>query len=153
MNFTISTDETQYQLNLKKAILTAVDLSKEEYRMYLKKNYETVVVFVRGDMEVNEIKVQNYLKEEIIPDDGSTDTGIVYGFTGPVGLDIKKGTILIDNSLKGMNNMVCGANKEDYHYINVNLERDMKKPFEYNDFSKAYQGSICPCCGKKTINI
>ena len=123
--------------------------------MFLKKNsLEPVVVFVRGDLEVNETKVQNYLHEEIIPDDNSTETGICYGFVGALNLTFKKGgTVLFDNSLKGMKSMVCGANKENYHYTGVNLERDLDKPVEYNDFAKAYQGGICPCCGKKTISL
>lgn len=121
--------------------------------IYLKKkSLEPVVIFIRGDLEVNETKVQNFLREEIIPDDGTVESNIVYGFVGPMNLELK-GTVLFDNSLKNTHNMVCGANKENYHYKGFTLERDMKEPVEYHDFAKAYQGSICPCCGKKTITI
>ena len=121
--------------------------------IYLKKkSYEPVIVFIRGDLEVNETKVQNYLREEIIEDDGTTDTGIVYGFAGPMELNLKKGTVLFDKSLKGTHNLVCGANKVDYHYKGFTPEREMGE-IEFVDFAKAYNGSICPCCGKKTISI
>ena len=48
--------------------------------------------------------------------------------------------------------MVCGANEEDYHYVGLNIKRDIGD-VEYVDVSKIQTGGICPCCGKKTIKI
>ena len=112
---------------------------------------EYVVVFIRGDLEVNETKLRNYLKEEIHPGFITLESGIVEGFIGPVGLP-KGTTVVFDSSLKGINNFVCGANEIDYHCTGFNIERDYGK-VDYVDVAKIYAGAICPMCGKPIINI
>ena len=113
---------------------------------------EYVIVFLRGDLEVNETKLRNYIGEEIHPGFITLESGIVAGFIGPKGLDNKKHTIVFDKSLEGLENFCCGANEQDYHYINFNMERDYGK-VEYVDVAKILEGGICPKCGKHSISI
>ena len=90
-----------------------------------------VAVLVRGDDEVNEIKVKNYLgcnsltmaAEDMIHE----VTGAPRGFAGAVGIKAK---IIADYALMNRTNFVMGANKKDYHIKNVNIGRD----FEVNAF-------------------
>lgn len=111
---------------------------------------EYIVVFIRGDLEVNETKLRNYLKSEVHPATGiSEDSGIVAGFIGPVGFN-GKAKVVYDRSLKGIESFVCGANEKDYHYTGLNIKRDVGD-VEYVDVAKAYNGGICPVCGKPTI--
>lgn len=116
-------------------------------------NDEYVVVFVRGDLEVNETKLRNYLGEEIHPAQNivTEECGIVPGFIGPVGLT-DKATVVYDQSLKGINSLVCGANELDYHYIGINMSRDVGE-VEYADVAKIFEGAVCPVCGKPVITI
>ena len=112
---------------------------------------EYVIVFVRGDYEVNETKLTNYLGEKVHPAEVTEESGIVAGFTGPY--DLKADcTVIFDVSLKGLENLVCGANEIDYHYKGLNLARDCGE-VEYVDVSKIQTGGICPQCGKKTIRV
>lgn len=112
---------------------------------------EYVIVFVRGDYEVNETKLTNYLGEKVHPAEVTEESGIVAGFTGPY--DLKADcTVIFDVSLKGLENLVCGANEIDYHYKGLNLARDCGE-VEYVDVSKIQTGGICPRCGKKTIRV
>jgi prolyl-tRNA synthetase len=108
-----------------------------------------VEILIRGDREINDIKVANFLRatklklateEEIVKFTGSAS-----GFVGPVGK--KNIKIYADNDLKDMKNMVTGADEKDYHYINVNLERDANIT-GYADFILACEGDGCPKCGK-----
>ncbi|MBO5926268.1 MAG: proline--tRNA ligase [Clostridia bacterium] len=110
-----------------------------------------VVLFLRGDLEVNETKLTNYLGFEIHPAVITEDCGLNAGFIGPVNL---KGDyiVLYDHSLKNMNNLVCGANVNDYHYTGLDMDRDVKEA-EYHDFAKIQEGGICPCCKKPTITV
>ncbi len=110
-----------------------------------------VVAFVRGDYEVNETKLRNLVGEDIHPAEITEDAPLVAGYIGPYGISDKV-TYFIDNSLKGLDAVVAGANKEGYHYAGLNLERDLDA-VEYVDISKIQEGGICPCCGKKTITI
>ena len=110
-----------------------------------------VIVFVRGDLEVNETKLRNHLKAEVHPAMVTADMGVCAGFIGPCGLP-ENVTVVFDDSLKGINSLICGANKEGYHYTGFNIERDYGK-VEYVSVAKAYEGGICPVCGKHTINI
>ncbi|MCR5608126.1 MAG: proline--tRNA ligase [Lachnospiraceae bacterium] len=112
---------------------------------------EYVIVFMRGDMELNETKLRNFLGEEIHAAEITLESGLVAGYMGPVGLDAKC-TVLYDSSLKGTKNLVCGANEDEYHYTGFNVDRDVKD-IEYYDFAKITEGGICPCCGKKSITI
>lgn len=102
---------------------------------------------VRGDCDVNEIKVAACLNSSEVFTRLATDEEIVtlgskVGFIGPKGLNIK---IFIDNEIKDMTNFVIGANKENYHLKNVNVE-DIDG--EYVDIKKAKEGDRCPICGK-----
>ena len=102
---------------------------------------------VRGDCDVNEIKVAACLNSSEVFTRLATDEEIVtlgskVGFIGPKGLNIK---IFIDNEIKDMTNFVIGANKENYHLKNVNVE-DIEG--EYVDIKKAKEGDRCPICGK-----
>ena len=110
-----------------------------------------IVLFLRGDLEVNETKLTNYLGFDIHPALITEDCGLNAGYIGPVGL---KGDfiVLYDRSLKGMNNLSCGANEQEYHYTGLDTDRDLPKA-EFHDFAKIQEGGICPCCGKHTITV
>ena len=110
-----------------------------------------VVVFIRGDLEINETKLRNYLGCEIYPAVITPESNLAAGFIGPVGIDTKH-TILFDSSLENANNMVCGANKADYHYTGLDMARDFSD-VEYHDFAKIIEGGLCPRCNKESITI
>ncbi len=112
-----------------------------------------VIVFLRGDLDVNETKLTNFLGENIHPAVITEESGINAGFIGPVNMDApSKPLILFDLSVKNTNNMVCGANKIDYHYTGLDMDRDCPNA-EYHDFAKIKDGGICPSCGKSTITV
>ena len=108
-----------------------------------------VIVFVRGDLDVNETKLRNYLKAEIHPAVITEDSGIHAGFTGPIGLP-EGVTVIYDNSLKGIEWFATGACEEDKHYVGFNIARDIGD-VTYVDVAKAIDGGICPVCGQKHI--
>jgi len=111
-----------------------------------------VAVLIRGDHEVNEIKVKNYLGANelaLANDDMILEaTGAPRGFAGAVGI---KTRIIADHSVVNMVNLVTGANREDYHLKNVNIGRDFKVD-SYADLRVAQAGDTCPRCGG-TIRI
>lgn len=111
-----------------------------------------VVTFVRGDLEVNEAKLRNYLRVEVHPAVITEESDLVAGSIGPVGLNTDKLTIIYDRSVMNGKNMVCGGNKEEFHYINVNLEKDFSN-IEFVDIAKSYTGAKCPYCGNKTVAV
>ena len=111
-------------------------------------NNELVAAFVRGDREVNEIKLVNALgiAEAFLgfaSDEDIKSLNTYYGFIGPVGLNCK---IILDNEVAQMKNIICGANKYDYHLKNVNYGRDFTGTVI--DLRKAVAGDLCPVCGK-----
>lgn len=110
-----------------------------------------IVLFIRGDLEVNETKLTNYLGDDIHPAVITEESGLCAGYIGPVDL---KGdfTVLYDRSLEGLNNLCCGGNADEHHYTGLDMKRDVPEA-EYHDFAKIQQGGICPHCGKPTITI
>lgn len=112
---------------------------------------EYVVVFIRGDYEVNETKLCNFLGEKVHPAEVTPESGLCAGYCGPYKQDAKC-TIVYDKTLEGIENLVAGANEVDYHYCGLNIKRDIGD-VEYVDVAKIRSGDICPCCGKKAIKI
>ena len=110
-----------------------------------------VILFLRGDLEVNETKLTNFLGCEIHPAEITEESGIKAGFIGPVGL-VGGVTVLYDRSLEDATGIVCGANETDYHYTGLDMKRDVPGA-EYRDFAKIKDGGICPHCGKPVIRI
>lgn len=112
-----------------------------------------VIIFIRGDLDVNETKLTNHLREEIHPAVITADCGLNAGYIGPVNLNVTGNyTVIYDKSLQGTNNLSCGANEEEYHYTGLCMERDIPNA-AYIDVAKIKDGGICPVCGKKTITI
>jgi len=110
-----------------------------------------VVLFLRGDLEVNETKLTNYLGFEVHPAVITEDCGLNAGYIGPVGLP-EDLIVLFDRSLKDRNNLSCGANEEEYHFVGLDMQRDVPSA-RYHDFSKVQPGGICPCCGKPVLTV
>ncbi len=130
-----------------------IDMQKTAKAVVYQENLtdDYIIVFTRGDLDVNETKLRNFLGKEIHPAVITEESGIVAGFIGAVDF-AGKATLLFDRSLQGAKNLVCGANRVDYHYTGFNIERDYGK-VEYHDFSKAFAGGICPVCGKPALTI
>lgn len=109
---------------------------------------ELVLAFVRGDHEVNDVKLQNAVDAialRMADDAAITAAGGVAGFMSPIG--IKKGTkIVVDSTVMGMYNAVAGANEADVHYINVNPQRDFGEVL-VTDIRMIQEGDPCPHCG------
>lgn len=110
-----------------------------------------IVLFIRGDLEVNETKLTNYLGYDIHPAIITEESGLNAGYIGPIHLD-GEFTVLYDRSLEGLNNLSCGANRREYHYTGLDMSRDIKDA-DYHDFAKIQENGICPCCGKSAIRI
>lgn len=120
--------------------------------VYQKNSDDTyVVAFVRGDFEVNETKLRNLVGEEIHSAEITEDAPLVAGYIGPYELSDKV-EYYLDLSLKGIDSLVAGANKEGFHVTGLNLERDMGN-VTFVDVAKVKDGGICPCCGKSSLNI
>ena len=110
-----------------------------------------ILCFVRGDHDVNEIKVINatgVTEVDMAPAEMLAAAGTVGGFMGPVGLDPKKAIVVIDSTVMNMHNISCGANKVDTHYINVNPKTDFVSAI-VADIRLAKAGDPCPRCGGK----
>lgn len=110
-------------------------------------NNELVLVMVRGDREVNPIKVINALKiaeHELVlaTAEDILEIHSFEGFVGPVGLNIKT---LVDEEVAYMHNIVVGANKKDYHLTCVNFKRDFDG--EVFDLRIVSKNDLCPICG------
>ena len=107
---------------------------------------EPVIALVRGDHELNEIKLKNLLgcaELEMAGDEVVTKvTGAPVGFAGPVGLKVR---IVADLAVKGMKNFVTGGNEKDLHLKNVNLERDFTVS-QFADIRNVVHGDACPRC-------
>lgn len=112
---------------------------------------EYVVVFIRGDLEVNETKLRNVVGGEVHAATVSEESGIIAGFIGPVNFT-GKAKVVFDRSLEGINSLACGANEKDRHYVGMNIKRDVGE-VKYVDVAKAFDGGICPVCGKPTIRV
>ena len=112
---------------------------------------ELVLVFIRGDHDVNEVKVLNQvegaLELRMADEDVIQAAGGCPGFMGPIG--IKKGThVFVDASVMNVQNGVTGANEKDAHYKNVNPQRDFDKDaIVISDFRMVKEGDPCPHCG------
>ena len=112
-----------------------------------------VVLFIRGDLEVNETKLVNFLGEQVHAAVITEECGLNAGYIGPVNLKVNgDAVVLYDKSLEERNNLSCGANEAEHHYKGLDMERDVPNA-EYHDFAKIQEGGICPKCGKKTVKI
>ncbi len=124
--------------------------------------YETddglAAVAVRGDREVNEIKLLNVVgglglclatAEQV-----AAATGGPLGFSGPVGLsrDVR---LLADESARSLAGFVCGANKGDRHFVSVRWDRDVasRRPVEWVDVMTAVEGDPCPRCSGGELRL
>lgn len=106
-----------------------------------------VAALVRGDHELNEIKIKNHLKADAVrlatAEEVEAWSGAPLGFAGPVGLNMP---VIADNALYAREGWVTGANKKDAHFLNVSLSRDAKVS-EYADIRSIKPGEPCPRCG------
>jgi prolyl-tRNA synthetase len=113
---------------------------------------ELVAVAIRGDREVNEVKLQNALPDALHVRLATEErvheaTGAPVGFAGPIGL--KDGVrLLADPSVRGLAKFVCGANEADAHLVNVSWERDAPGLAEWTDLVLVVAGDPCAKCGE-----
>lgn len=108
-----------------------------------------ILCFVRGDHEVNEVKVINTVgvnEVEMADEALLVEAGTVGGYMGPVGIDSTKTIVVVDSTVMKMHNICCGANKEGYHLLNVNPGRDFT-PTYVADIRLIQAGDPCPHCG------
>lgn len=113
-----------------------------------------VLVLVRGDHEVNPIKVQNALNcitVEMLSDERAKELALEAGYMGPVGITDKI-RILADQTVMEMKSAVVGANKVDYHLKNFSAKRDMK-PAMVGDFRMILESDPCPRCAGGKVKI
>lgn len=119
--------------------------------LFFQADDELICVLVRGDHEVNDVKVQRVhpcLSLEMAEEaDVVKAAGCGFGSLGPVGLQGVK--IYADLAVEQMVNLVCGANEEAYHYVNVNPGRDFQVA-GYYDLRMLQEGEPCPKCGHIT---
>lgn len=114
---------------------------------YQTQDEKLVVAFLRGDCDVNEIKLKKLVQSELYPVEVEK-FGLPAGNIGCVNLKLPENSfVFFDETLKGLENFVTGANKKDFHIKNVSITRDVK-PAEFVDISLVREGDLCPVCHK-----
>ncbi len=112
---------------------------------------EVVFALIRGDLEVNEVKMKNTLKcaeLRLATEEELEIRGLVAGYASPVGVSGVK--VVADDSITLGANFVVGANKPDAHFKNANYPRDFKVDI-LTDIALAGAGYKCPKCGGELI--
>lgn len=105
-----------------------------------------VLALLRGDHELNETKLKNYLSADFLAPASNEDAekylGASFGNVGPVGVS-EEVTILADQYVQDMVNAVVGANETGFHYRNANLERDFRVD-KFVDLRTVQEGDVSP---------
>ena len=107
---------------------------------------QLLFVVIRGDLDVNEVKLSNALGQpaelRLASPEEVAAAGVVAGSASPVGLNF---TTIADDSIRLGSNFAVGANREDYHLLNANIGRDFE-PDVVADIALAEEGHQCPEC-------
>jgi len=110
---------------------------------------QPVLIMVRADDEINEVKLQKLFNATVVElannEVVETLSHAKVGYAGPIGIGIK---IVADHRIRTMSNFLVGANKTDYHFQNVNVGRDFQVT-QYADIRNIKPGDDCPKCGGK----
>lgn len=128
---------------------------KKSVKSLVYKNPKTssyYLVAVRGDFEINEIKIKNLINATeivMVKDEEIKDLGLFKGYIGPYNLGEKRNKIkiIVDTSVIKISNQIVGGNKKGTHYINVNYNRDYKADI-VEDIRLVREGDSCSVCGK-----
>ncbi|MDQ7044170.1 MAG: proline--tRNA ligase [Sulfurimonas sp.] len=115
-------------------------------RVIYEEESEIVLFFLRGCDNLQEVKALNAaggLEIEDVSQEELTALGLVPGFMGP--LDQDKAKHVIDPTLKGAKNMICGANEQDYHFVGVDMSVISEVAY-FSDISEVNAGDSCPKC-------
>ena len=119
--------------------------------VYKTEQRDLVAALVRGDHEINELKLQAVLgcRELALADEAEIEaaTGVVPGFLGPIGLHLRT---IADRAIQGIQEAVTGANEVDAHYIEVDQERDFT-PAAFADLRLVVAGDSCPRCDRGSL--
>ncbi|PIR61802.1 MAG: proline--tRNA ligase [Candidatus Pacebacteria bacterium CG_4_10_14_0_8_um_filter_43_12] len=119
--------------------------------IYQTETDEVIVAAVRGNYEINEIKLRNVVgcnelhlaSEAAVKKTTTAQLGYAGLLNLPAGI-----RVFVDESIKDHINFECGANKDNYHSINVNWGRDVQKPEQFYDIKVAQVGDLNPANGK-----
>ena len=126
----------------------SVDTTKTIKAMFYMVDDHFVFVIVRGDIEINEVKLLNALKAKklrLATPEEVKEVGFVSGYASPIGVSNVR--VVADQSVRIGNNFIVGANKEGYHFKNANFSRDFKVS-DVVDVSLCKEGSLCPHCDR-----
>ena len=130
------------------AALLGIDIARTVKSVCVIGEQGFVLALVRGDHEVNEVKLQKIAglgeyrlatEQEILAALGSQP-----GYLGPVGADRKKVQVVADREVAAMADFVVGANKVDFHISGVNWNRDLPEPDVIADIRKVVEGDLSP---------
>jgi len=141
----------------KNKIKTLALMAEESDPKTRKTRLRPVVLLMRGDHQMNEAKLAAAVvgrpTRPMQEDEIKNLFRSPAGFLGPIGIDwakdlkdIDRPILLVDTALEGRKNLICGANKEDYHLKNVTPGRDFQ-PTAYADLRSVTAGEACPNCG------
>ena len=120
---------------------------------YLDDSDNLIFAMIRGDFEVNESKLKNFIKANDLKfanDDRIRKAGAEPGYASPLALDPKKIRIVVDSSIAGSSNLIVGANEIDHHFKNFNLERDLPGA-EVTDIATVREGDPCTVTGQPLL--
>ncbi len=139
-------EEVANFLNLPKTkTVKAVFYADDKNNIYL--------VMIRGDREVNETRLKKLLNTAYLrfaENYEITKIGAVPGYASCLGVD-KNLNIIVDKTVLESNNLVAGANKEGFHYLNFNFSRDVDKAnyknLKIESFAEVLEGDLCTECG------
>lgn len=113
-----------------------------------------VLAMVRGDHEVNEVKLQNLygaINVDMASEEGLERCGLVAGYISPIGLKkVENFEIVCDASVMEMQDACCGGNQKDMHYIHVNPARDFGD-VKVATIRQIDAHDVCPHCGGQIV--
>jgi prolyl-tRNA synthetase len=141
----------------KNKIKTLALMAEESDPKTKKTKLRPVVLLMRGDHQMNEAKLASAVAgKPTRPMQEDEITSLFQspaGFLGPIGIvwakdlkDVDRPILLVDKALEGRKNLICGANKEDYHLKNVTPGLNFQ-PTAYADLRSVTAGEACPNCG------
>ncbi|MHB8065776.1 MAG: proline--tRNA ligase [Ruminiclostridium sp.] len=109
-----------------------------------------LVVFIRGDLQVNEAKLKKVVKANLYSLTDYENTDLCFGFIGALGLDESQIDVIFDASLQDEKNLIGGANKQDFHIKGISIGRDII-PKGFVDVAKVKEGDNCAYCDGKLL--